>query len=352
MPLECIAMKNTSLKIASETIHPGEMLTLALPLPEIYSCAPLYMPIKVIHGKLAGPCLLVTAAMHGNELNGTEIINRLFNHKLLQRLKGTLIAVPVLNVYGLINRSRYLPGGIELNRCFPGAATDTHAARVAHVFTKEIFHLADHCIDLQTGYINHSNLPQIYINHDDQMAMELAEAFNAPVISNFTPEKGMLSTYAKEKNIPFLMYEAGEAMRFDEHAIKVGMKGIINVMRKLDMLPERFKKEFVFTSFHTKKNVWIRASTSGISHTTHKLGQHVKKNEVLCVIKDPFSAADSATIRSPEEGVIVGKNNLPLVHEGEALFQLALFSKMEHAASHLEEWTEKSTKHFEKSDLE
>ena len=112
-------MKNNAIQICNETIHPGENLSLALPLPELFSCAPLYMPIRIIHGKSPGPCLLITATMHGNELNGTEIINRLFEIKELKKIKGTLIAVPVLNVFGLMNRSRNLPGGIELDRCFP-----------------------------------------------------------------------------------------------------------------------------------------------------------------------------------------------------------------------------------------
>lgn len=346
-------MKNTTLQICNETIHPGESLSLALPLPELFSCAPLYMPIKVMHGKHPGPCLLVTAAMHGNELNGTEIINRLLKVSALKRLQGTLIAIPVLNVYGLINRSRYLPGGLDLDRCFPGAKTGTHAARMAHVFTSEIFNKADACIDLQTGFINHTNLPQIYVNFDDEQAKALAETFNAPVISNTACEKGMLRTLAFKKEKPFLLYEAGEAMRFDEHAIKVGVKGILNIMRTLDMLPNNTaKKEDALRSFFTEKNIWVRASTSGISHSKHKLGQHVKKGEVLCTINDPFGATDSVTVTSPEEAVIVGKNNLPLVHEGEALFQLAVFPKMQHTASHLEEWKKKSTEKFQSSSTE
>ena len=336
-------MKNTTLQICNEIIHPGESLSLALPLPELFSCAPLYMPIKVIHGKQAGPCLLITAAMHGNEINGTEVINQLLNTRVLKRLHGTLIAVPVLNVYGLINRSRDLPGGVDLNRCFPGSENGTHAARVAHLFVREVFSKADICIDLQTGFINYSNLPQIYLNFNDEKAKLLAEAFNAPVISNLVYEKGMLATYAKQKNIPFLMYQAGEAMRFDQGTIKVGVKGILNVMKKLAMLPVKASaKPVAFKSHFTEKNIWVRASTSGISHSNLTLGQYVKQNEKLGVIKDPFGVTDSGVITSPEDAVVVGKNNLPLVHEGEALFQLAVFPKMQQTATKLEAWKEHS----------
>ncbi len=339
--------KNQPLQFCNETIHPGESLSLALPMPELFSCAPLYMPIKVVHGKKAGPCLLVIAAMHGDELNGTEIVNRLMELNTLKKLRGTLITVPVFNVYGLLNRSRHLPGGVDLYSAFPGNKNGTHAARIAHLFTTEIFSKADICLDLQTGELNHTNLPQVFVNFDDKRAKQLADVFSAPVISNIACEKGMLRTLAHKQQKPYITYEAGEAMRFDEHAIKVGLKGIMHIMRKLDMIPSKSPtKDPLAKSFFTDKNIWIRASTSGVSHSKLKLGQCVKKGETLCVIKDPFGATASETVTSPQEGVIVSMNNLPLVHEGESLFQLATFPKIGHAASHLEDWEQRSNESF------
>ena len=231
-------MNNTAMQICNETIHPGESLSLALPLPELFTCSPVYMNIKIIHGKQAGPCLLLTAAMHGDALNGTEIINRLLKSEALKNIKGTLIAVPVLNVYGFMNRSRYLPGGINLDSCFPGSSTGTHAARMADLFVTEIFNKADMCIDFQTGFINYTNLPQVFIDFQDEKSKKLAEIFNAPVISNISYEKGMLRTVARNQKKPFLLYEAGEAMRFDEHAIRTGITGVLNIMQHLEMIAE------------------------------------------------------------------------------------------------------------------
>lgn len=340
--------KNSPIEFCNEIIHPGETLSLALPLPEVFSCAPLYMPIKVIHGKKAGPCLLITAAIHGDELNGSEIINRLMGLRGLKQLKGTLIAVPVLNVYGLINRSRYLPGGGDLDTCFPGLESGNHGARLAHIFTEEVFGKADFCLDLQTGFMNYANLPQLYIDLHKQESRDSAVAFNAPVISHSSPKPGSLGLLAQEKGIPFLRYEAGEAMRFDSHAITTGLRGIINLMRYLDMLPDKkFSKKSPLKSFFTQKNIWVRAPVSGMSYSRLSLGQHIKKGERLCVINDPFGAAESVNVVSPEEGVIIGKNNLPLVYEGEELYKLAIFSKMQHAADHLEDWQEKSSAHFD-----
>lgn len=345
-------MKNQNLQFCNETIHPGESLSLALPLPELFSCAPLYMPIKIIHGTKQGPSILITAAMHGNEFNGTEIINRLIALNCMKQLSGTVIAVPVMNVYGLMNRSRHLHNGTELDRCFPGSKSGTHAARMAYLFSEQVFSKADVCIDLQTGFLNHTNLPQIYIGAESAHEKILAEAFNAPVISEIALEKGTLRSLANEKRKPFLSYVAGEAMRFDEHAIKVGVNGILNVLRQLQMLPPLKKNKNdnhskKLNSFYTEKNLWVRASTSGIGYTKHKLGQSVKRGETLCIIKDPMGATENEAVYSPEDAIIVGKNNLPLVHEGEGLFQLAVFSKMQYAATHLKDWKDESTKHFQ-----
>lgn len=335
--------KNKSFKICNETVHPGEHLTLAFPLPEIYSYAPLHMPIKIAHGKLEGPCLLVIAAMHGNELNGTDIINKLFGYKGLSRLRGTIIMVPVMNVYGLLTRSRFLPGEIELDRSFPGSKTGNLASRMAHMFVKEIFSKADMCIDLQTGGLNSSNLPHVYINKQDVQAEKLARLFNAPVISYTATEKGMLRTYAFKQSKPYLLYEAGEALRFDAYAIKVGLQGILNVMQGVGMLPSKKKSGDRLNSFIAEKNIWIRSVTSGISHSNYKLGARVKKGATLCVIKDPFDTTAPVKVESPEDAIVVGMNHLPLVHEGEKLFQLATFPKMTQVASELEGWQHDET---------
>lgn len=335
-------MKNQALKICSETIYPGESLSLALPLPKIFSCAHMYMPIRVIHGKQAGPCMLVIAAMHGNELNGTEIVNNLLASKAMKRLHGTIIAVPVFNVYALINRSRLLPGGVDINRHFPGARHGSHAARIAHTFMQEIFSKADVCIDLRTGHLNYTNMPHVYVDLKKEKDRSLAEAFNTPVISHCKSDKGSLAAAAAKHDVPYLQYEAGEAMRFDPYAIKIGQRGIINVMQALDMLPAKSgKKDSHIKSSFAEKDIWVRAAVSGLSRSDKQLGHYVKKGDVLCRIVDPLGAADSFVIKSPADGIIVGINNMPLVHEGEGLFQLAVFPKMQTAHDRLSEWQEK-----------
>ena len=248
-----------------------------------------------------------------------------------------------MNVYGFINKTRTLPSGAILDNQFPGHAHGTHAARLAHLFCSEIFSLADYCIDLQTGALNHSNLPQTYVTDGNANELELAQAFAAPVVSEINPQKGTLRTHANKNNIPYIMYEAGEAMRFDESSIRIGKKGILNVMRQIDMLPASAKSQPTQPqSIVTQDTRWVRAPTSGISHTTIKLGQQVKQGERLATINDPFGAGSDVHVSAPFDGIVVGINNLPLVHEGVSLFELAAFEKLSLAATHIEDWMDES----------
>lgn len=331
-------MKAKKFKICNEIIQPGEMASMALPLPEMFSCAPMFMPLKVFHGKQEGPVMLIMAALHGNELNGTEIINRLLQSSALKKLKGTLICVPIMNVHGFVTKSRTLPGGVPLARSFPGSSTGHHAARIAHLFLEDIFSIADYCIDLQTGWQNFSNLPQIFISNDAQ-ELKLAKLFGAPVITHVDAPSGSLRKEALKRDIPYLVYEAGEAMRFDESAIKFGLKGIKNVMMATNMLSSSSEVKET-QSFLMEDNVWVRSPTSGICHSKIKLGQQVSEGEQLCIIKDPFGSGVDEVVKSSFEGVVVGVNNLPLVHEGVDLYEIASFVKQRAAASHLEDWPE------------
>ena len=242
-------------------------------MPEISSYAPIFMPIKIIHGKQTGPILLVLAGMHGDELNGTEIINRLLKNIALKRLKGTLIMIPVFNVYGHITRSRYLTDGLELDKAFPGKEKGSCLQICSHLH-EELLSKADYCIDLRTGAINHINFPQIYADPKVKDNDRLANAFKAPIICHIKHEKNTLGNIASEKNIPYLVYEAGEANRFNEREIKIGIKGILNILNSLDMVSlskSKSKDPLVMEGYN-----WIRSPKSGISYSNMKLGQKVE----------------------------------------------------------------------------
>lgn len=211
--------------IQDQRVSPGQRALIDLALPKLNSHTRLSMPVHVVHGKRDGPRLFVSAAVHGDELNGIEIIRRLLDVKSLNRLAGTLVAVPVVNVYGLIHQSRYLPDRRDLNRSFPGSAQGSLAARVAHLLIDEIVRHCTHGIDLHTGAIHRTNLPQIRANLDDPETERLARAFGVPVLINATVRDGSLREAAAELGIPMLLYEAGEGLRFDEVCIRAGQLG-------------------------------------------------------------------------------------------------------------------------------
>jgi predicted deacylase len=223
-----------------------------------------------------------------------------------------------------------MPDRRDLNRCFPGTSRGSLAARVAHTFFHEIVKKCDYGIDLHTGAIHRSNLPQIRANLKDEETLEMAKAFNVPVIMNSDLRDGSLREAAVEHGVRILLYEAGEALRFDDVSIKAGVRGIFNVLRTLKMLPERksTKAKAKTVPYIAQDSNWVRAPASGFVVHHKNLGDQVNDGEVLASIKNPFGVVE-AKIEATETGVIIGKQNIPLVHEGEAVYHIAYFKKVE-----------------------
>lgn len=330
-------MSEQNIEIAGETIAPGSRRTLRLPVADLYTHTELDMTVQVVHGKKPGPTLFVCAALHGDELNGVEIIRRLLLQRSLRKLHGTLLAVPIVNVHGFLNLSRYLPDRRDLNRSFPGSKTGSLAGRLAHTFASKIVAKADCGIDLHTGAIHRSNLPQIRAHLKNPKTRKLAETFGAPVIIDTGIRDGSLREYADAAGIPMLLYEAGEALRFHEVGIRAGLRGILNVMRALGMLPDAKPPKNLVTPVIANSRAWVRAPASGIVRSPVKLGVRIDSGERLAVISDPFGERETELL-APEGGVIVGRHNLPLVHEGEALFHIASFSSVALAQDTVEEF--------------
>lgn len=332
--------KNTAITIGESTVQPGESKLIKLALPGLYSHSNIYMPVHVICGKKAGPTLFVSAAIHGDEINGVEIIRRLKNSKSIKRLKGTLITIPVVNVYGFINKTRYLPDRRDLNRFFPGSGEGSMASKLAHVFQSNISTQCDYGIDLHTAAISRENLPQIRALLSNDEIHALASAFGAPVVLNAPLREGSLREAAAESDTKVLLYEAGEALRFDEVSIRAGVNGIINVMRSIGMLAKS-RKRVKLEPAVAHSSQWVRAPQSGVLRATNPMGNRVNKGDVLGYICDPFGdseAGDEASdaeieITAPVSGMVIGRATLPLVHEGEAIFHLAIFAELNEAES-------------------
>ncbi len=327
---------SAELIINDQIIEPGSNVMIDLPLPRLYTHALMTMPIHVVRGKKPGPRLFVSAAIHGDELNGVEIIRRLLKQPALNKLRGDLIAIPMVNVYGVIHHSRYLPDRRDLNRSFPGSKKGSLAARLADLFMTEIVVKCTHGVDLHTGAIHRNNLPQIRANLDDVETLSLAKSFHVPVLLNSNLRDGSLREAADKFGIPMLLYEAGEALRFDEHSIRAGLRGILGVMRHLGMLSARkSRKSAVIEPFVARSSQWVRAPSSGIFRAAKSLGEKIKRNDILGVINDPVAALETAVI-SPCNGLIVGRSELPLVHEGEAIYHIAQFEDNREVAEHVE----------------
>ena len=329
-------IRNESIEVGGVVIEPGASSTVNLPIADLYTATSLHMPLRVVNGRRAGPTLFVSAAVHGDELNGVEIIRRLLRRKILKSIKGTLLAVPIVNVHGFLNQSRYLPDRRDLNRSFPGSPTGSIASRLAHTFLEEVVSKADFGIDLHTGAIDRSNLPQIRGNMDDKMTLDLAKVFGAPVVVNSNIRDGSLRAYTAENGMPVLIYEAGEALRFDEVSIRAGIRGVLNVMRFIGMLPAA-KSPRLSEPLLARNTKWVRSPTSGIVTGKVQLGSSVSKGQRLATISDPLGTAEFSA-NAPFDGIIIGRSNLPLAYEGEALFNVAAFRDVEEAENVVEEF--------------
>lgn len=333
--------ESDELLINGTPIKRGERVTVDLTVAKLYTHTPLDVPVHVVRGHKPGPRVFISAAIHGDEINGVEIIRRLLKHSAIRKLKGDLVAIPVVNVYGFINHSRYLPDRRDLNRSFPGSETGSLAARLANMFMTEIVSQCTHGIDLHTAASHRNNLPQIRANLDDPETERLAKAFGVPVILNSNLRDGSLREAAAELDMPMLLYEGGEALRFNEVAIRLGVRGILRVLRALEMLPPRKNrntgssagnkaKQYVARASH-----WVRAPISGVFNTKVALGTVVQKNGVLGVVSEPLGQTETNVI-SPYEGIVIAVSNLPLVNEGDALIHIARFGDVEAVAGQLE----------------
>lgn len=331
-----------TLTIAGNAIACGESRKIEMPVARLYTDTQMTMPIYVKRAKKAGPTVFISASIHGDEINGIEIIRRLMRRKQLRLLCGTLIFVPIVNVYGVLHKSRYMPDRRDLNRSFPGSPKGSLTGRFAHQFLDEIVNQCDYGIDLHTGAIHRSNYPQIRADLSDAETLELAQAFNVPVILNSDLRDGSLRQCADDSQCKILLYEAGEALRFDEFSIRAGEKGVINVLRHLGLLrkpsSKTMKKAHVEPTI-AKKSMWLRATSSGIVNDKAKMGDSVAAGDVLAEISNPFGELLDA-VKAKKRGIIIGKQNIPLVQEGDAMFHVALFDELEEASEAIEQYEE------------
>lgn len=316
-----------TLIIADHEIEPGQRRKIEIPVATLFDYTQLSIPVEIIRGTKEGPIIFISAAIHGDEIIGVEIVKRLLARKEIAKIRGTLIAIPIVNPFGYNNNIRYLPDRRDLNRCFPGSPEGSLAARIANIFITEIVSKCDFGIDIHSAAIHRTNFPQIRLDTSNKQLLHLAQAFGAPVIIHSPQRNGTLRSAASDIGVPTLLFEGGEALRFDETTINIAIRGILNTLKEFKMLKKDSINDLQSTVITAKSSHWIRAASSGSLRIIKKLGSFVSTGELLGIISDPFGSREFE-VKAAKPGIMIGCVTMPLVNRGNALFHIATLEDM------------------------
>ncbi len=319
-----LLIKNNQLQpiqFADFEILPGESNRFELPISRMHTQNWVSIPIHVVYGEKPGPTLCLSSTLHGDEICGMEIIREIIPIVTPKNLHGILIYAPVVNIFGFMNNSRYLPDRRDLNRCFPGSDRGSMGSRLANMYTQEIISKCDYAIDFHTAAVGKMNYPQVRANLDDVNLYEFAKSFQAPIMIHSKEIQGSLRETAARKNCRMIVFEGGEVNRFDPFSIQVAIEGIFHALKKLKMFShEKKAKKIVTEEFRSTK--WVRSSKSGLFHFSKTLGTKVKHGENIGVVSNIFGDAIS-NINAPFDGVVVGMATNPKVYQGDAILHVA-----------------------------
>ena len=315
-----MTQRRVPFEIAGTVVPAGRTRQVEIPIARLISGTPVALPVVVVHGAAPGPTVWVNAAIHGDEIGGVDIILRVLGAMDPRTTSGTLIAVPVVNVHGFNRGDRYLPDRRDLNRSFPGSARGSLASRIANLMMTEVVGRCSVGIDLHTGSDHRSNLPQIRADLDDPTTLELAEQFGAPVTIHARTRDGSLRHAGTDAGATVLLYEGGEAMRFDRGAILAGVAGVTRVLGHLGMLA--VTPDPAGATALCRATKWVRAPRSGILHLDPELGDRVEKGQRIATVLDPFGK-HLGSISAPATGIVIGQTQNPLVNRGDAVLHVA-----------------------------
>lgn len=309
--------------ILGKNVALGETKTINFSFAKLYTSTKIEIPVIVSRALNPGPTVLITAGIHGDEINGVEVVRQVIAKKINAPKKGTIICIPILNIFGFLNAQRTFPDGRDLNRVFPGTKTGSLASRVAYHFTNEILPLADYCLDFHTGGAQRFNAAQIRVAPDNPELLDFAKIFNAPfTVLSSNLSKSYRFTCAK-MDIPSLLFEGGKSLSSNKHIVKHGVDGVIRILEHLDMLrPEIKIPEIKQHTVLIEKSRWIRAQKSGLLHVKIDCNKYVEKDEFLATITDPYGEM-RFMVRAPNAGYIINVNHAPIVHQGDAIFHIS-----------------------------
>lgn len=321
-------IRRPSFSIGDIEVQAGKTGIGDIPISRLVTGTQVSIPINVLHGRQDGPVVWLSAAVHGDEIGGVEIIRRSLAKIDPKNLAGTIVAVPIVNVHGFLNGDRYLPDRRDLNRSFPGSPNGSLAARLAHLFLTEIVSRCDVGIDLHTGSDHRTNLPQIRADLDDPRTRELAIAFGAPLMMHAKLRDGSMRAAATATGSTVLLYEGGEAWRFDRAAIEAGVAGVGRVLSRLGMAvdPDSDQSDDADAVFpvppESRASGWVRVRRSGIAGIDVELGQLVTRGQIVATVRDSVGRRLSQA-RATRSGMVVGLTQQPLVNQGDAIIHIA-----------------------------
>ncbi len=311
------------LTILGEKIPPGAKRTINFNMAKLYTTTSVEVPIIIHRAKKRGPCVLITAGIHGDEVNGVEIVRQVIAKKINRPARGTVICIPVLNVFGFINMSRAFPDGRDLNRVFPGTRQGSLASRFAYQFVQKILPIADFCLDFHTGGASRFNVAQVRVDKDNKQLVEYAKVFNAPfTVYSKNISKSYRATCARLGK-PVLLFEGGKSQVSDKEVAREGVYGVMRILDHFKMLgadfdlPKSNPAPVVISN-----STWVRAKYSGLLHLKAAYGKHVNKGDVIASITDPYGTF-SHKVKSPNDGYIINVNEASLVYQGDALFHIS-----------------------------
>lgn len=315
--------KATPIHIFGEEILPGTSRELNFSFAKLHTNTPIDVPIIVEHSLYEGPVVLFTAGIHGDEVNGVEIVRQLVSKGINKPKIGTTISIPIVNVFGFLQKVRDFPDGRDLNRSFPGSKKGSLAAQVAYKLMNEVIPHVDYCFDFHTGGSSRFNAPHIRIERSDKPLASLANVFNAPFILYSKNLKKSFRNACKRQGVPMLLFEGGKSNSIDSIVSNTGVNGSKRVLHHLGMLQSKFKVSSpAKPSISIENSKWIRAQASGMFKSSIKVGQFVKHGEVMGHITDPFGKIHF-WIKASNEGYVFNVNEAPLVYQGDALFHIS-----------------------------
>lgn len=311
------------MKILNESVLPGETKTLNLEIAKFHTATKLKIPIIVSRSKVAGPTVLLSSGLHGDELNGIDIVRQIIEQKINIPAKGTIICIPVINIFGFINKTREFPDGRDLNRMFPGSKTGSLASRFAYHLVQHILPHIDYVIDFHAGGQSRFNAAQIRVAPGNEELEILAQTFQPPFLLYSNNIAGSFRSACTKRNIKYLLFEGGKSLDINSNISKIGVAGTKRFLNHLDMLgaglPLSEPEEGTITITHS---AWIRARVSGLLINQIALNTFVKKGALLASIADPYGK-ENIPIKAPHEGYIINVNDAPIVYQGDAIFHIS-----------------------------